>query len=153
MRWSHSCHLALHAAGAMARSTGGTWAARLKRRTLSIIRSSSVSSMYFSLNLLLSTLDDTLTSIAVQYSISVQVLKRTNKMYLTCDSIEPGTLVTFKKLSLNLNLRTHSKNSSQCCFRAAEEGRSSTTANTSSRNTPIRAEKSDRFLCPNWLGH
>ena len=37
-------------------------------------------------------LDDTLTSIAVQYSISVQVLKRTNKMYLTCDSIEPGKL-------------------------------------------------------------
>ena len=35
-------------------------------------------------------LDDTLTSIAVQYSTTVHQLKRTNKMFLTSNEVEPG---------------------------------------------------------------
>ena len=37
-------------------------------------------------------LDDTLTSIAVQYSTTVHQLKRTNKMFLTSNEVEPGKL-------------------------------------------------------------
>merc|ERR1712156_659832 len=37
--------------------------------------------------------DDTLTSIAVQYSTTVHQLKRTNKMFLTSNEVEPGRIL------------------------------------------------------------
>ena len=69
----------------------GTLARVWKLSVLSIILFNQVSSLLLDFSeFYLKLSDDTLTSIAVQYSVSVQVLKRTNKMYLTCDSIEPG---------------------------------------------------------------
>ena len=42
--------------------------------------------------------DDNLTSIAVQFSTTVHQLKRTNKMYLASNEIEPGTNYNNKRI-------------------------------------------------------